>query len=272
MVEKSLSQEIVRLRQALAQDPDTQLFVALAEAYLQSGMENEAISVLSQGIKTNPNLVSARVMLAKLYLKKSIHPEASFSFENDQVNPQGEKAVEDILACLKAQLVVKGNSARPPVANVASSALSFLETEALESRFLNSSKAERCGEAVHSSVSEEAASSAGDLSFSKMEKVYAKRTHIVVQASGGQDKNIATATLARLYLDQGLIREAVTVYKTLLKTDPSDLESQKGLELALSQLGGGGPSGKKAQDALKNKARLARLQAWLDVIQRGKRQ
>jgi len=88
---------------------------------------------------------------------------------------------------------------------------------------------------------------------------------------GKTDGIIATPTLAKLYTAQGLYREAAAIYRSLLEANPSDRASRQGLESALAQMGTVDRAGKKREDALKKEAKTARLQSWLDAIQRGNR-
>ncbi|MDC4226532.1 MAG: hypothetical protein MPW15_20355 [Candidatus Manganitrophus sp.] len=76
MSDKTISPEIVKLMDKMAQNPTSRLFVPLAEEYLKCDMVDEAIIVLVEGIKNHPSYVAARVMLGKIYLQKNQIPEA----------------------------------------------------------------------------------------------------------------------------------------------------------------------------------------------------
>jgi tetratricopeptide (TPR) repeat protein len=93
---------------------------------------------------------------------------------------------------------------------------------------------------------------------------------LVESSSEAESEELATTTLASLYISQGHFREAVEVYRKILARDPSDKESLRGLEYALQKLTGpiaapapenswgSQPKGKK------------QLQSWLDSIRKDK--
>jgi len=74
-------EDIERLQQKIAKDPDSKLFVPLAEEYKKAGMVDEAINVLIQGLAKQPNYLSARVSLGKIYMGKGLLDEARNEFQ-----------------------------------------------------------------------------------------------------------------------------------------------------------------------------------------------
>jgi tetratricopeptide (TPR) repeat protein len=74
-------QEIDRLKERVDKDPNSKLFVPLAEEYKKAGMLDEAIDALTKGLARHPNYMSARVSLGKIYLEKGMLSEASAEFE-----------------------------------------------------------------------------------------------------------------------------------------------------------------------------------------------
>ncbi|MDI6744074.1 MAG: hypothetical protein QMD07_01740 [Thermodesulfovibrionales bacterium] len=73
--------DIEKLKEKVAKDPNSKLFVPLAEEYRKTGMLDEAISVLMTGITSQPGYTSARVSLGKIYLEKKMAPAAKEEFE-----------------------------------------------------------------------------------------------------------------------------------------------------------------------------------------------
>ena len=63
-------EDIEKLKEKVKKDPNSKLFVPLAEEYRKTGMLDEAISVLMTGITSQPGYASARVSLGKIYLEK----------------------------------------------------------------------------------------------------------------------------------------------------------------------------------------------------------
>jgi tetratricopeptide (TPR) repeat protein len=74
--------DIEKLKERVDKDPNSKLFVPLAEEYKKEGMLDEAISVLLGGIERQPGYMSARVSLGKIYLEKGMMNEARSEFES----------------------------------------------------------------------------------------------------------------------------------------------------------------------------------------------
>jgi tetratricopeptide (TPR) repeat protein len=74
-------QEIERLKERVDKDPNSKLFVPLAEEYKKAGMPDEAIDALTKGLERHPGYMSARVSLGKIYLEKGMLSEAGTEFE-----------------------------------------------------------------------------------------------------------------------------------------------------------------------------------------------
>lgn len=73
--------DIEKLREKVKKDPNSKLFVPLAEECRKAGMLDEAISVLLSGLERQPGYMSARVSLGKIYLEKGMIAEAKEEFE-----------------------------------------------------------------------------------------------------------------------------------------------------------------------------------------------
>jgi len=74
-------EEIDRLKEKISKDPNSKLFVPLAEEYKKAGMFDEAIDALNQGLERQPNYLSARVSLGKIYIERGMPAEARSEFE-----------------------------------------------------------------------------------------------------------------------------------------------------------------------------------------------
>ncbi len=100
MADKALSPEIIKLMDKIAENPNSRLFVPLAEEYLNNDMTDEAVHVLNDGIEKHPTYVAARIMLGKIYLRKNLTFEAKLQFEHViEINP------ENILAHKKLAVI-----------------------------------------------------------------------------------------------------------------------------------------------------------------------
>ncbi len=73
--------DIERLLKKISEDPDSKLFVALAEEYKKAGLIDEAISTLVQGLEKQPHYLSARVSLGNIYMGQGRLTDAKTEFE-----------------------------------------------------------------------------------------------------------------------------------------------------------------------------------------------
>jgi tetratricopeptide (TPR) repeat protein len=74
-------EEIERLKEKISKDPNSKLFVPLAEEYKKAGMFDEAVNALTQGLERQPNYLSARVSLGKIFIERGMPAEAQKEFE-----------------------------------------------------------------------------------------------------------------------------------------------------------------------------------------------
>jgi tetratricopeptide (TPR) repeat protein len=87
--------EIAKLTDRISKDPRSKLFVPLAEEYKKAGDSEMAIHVLLEGLKNNPEYVTARSSLGKLLMAKGDLSGAQKEFE------EVVKAVPDNLMARK---------------------------------------------------------------------------------------------------------------------------------------------------------------------------
>jgi tetratricopeptide (TPR) repeat protein len=74
-------EDIERLKEKISKDPNSKLFVPLAEEYKKAGMLDEAIEVLVNGLEIQPGYLSARVSLGKIFIDRGLMHEAQTEFE-----------------------------------------------------------------------------------------------------------------------------------------------------------------------------------------------
>lgn len=74
--------DIEKLKAKVEKDPNSKLFVPLAEECRKEGLLDDAIKVLLNGLEGQPGYMSARVSLGKVYLEKGMLKEAQTEFEN----------------------------------------------------------------------------------------------------------------------------------------------------------------------------------------------
>jgi len=76
-----MADELEKLREKVEKDPNSKLFVSLAEGLKKAGRLDEAVAVLQGGIARQPGYTTARVALGKIYIEKEMKKEAREEFE-----------------------------------------------------------------------------------------------------------------------------------------------------------------------------------------------
>lgn len=67
---------LTELELAFAQDPQSQAFAPLCEAYLEQGRFMEAMVVAKKGLKAHPQSLDARILMARVYARQNKLPKA----------------------------------------------------------------------------------------------------------------------------------------------------------------------------------------------------
>lgn len=68
--------EIEELKKKLSANPESLIFVPLADAYRKAGMHEEGIDTCKKGLEKHPSYTSARVVLGRIYNEKNKFEEA----------------------------------------------------------------------------------------------------------------------------------------------------------------------------------------------------
>lgn len=72
--------EIEEYTKKLTQNPESLVFVPLAESYRKSGMLDEAIETCQKGLQLHPSYMSARMVLGRTFMEKERFEEAAAEF------------------------------------------------------------------------------------------------------------------------------------------------------------------------------------------------
>ncbi len=292
MVDKSRSAEISRLSDLLQNNPSSRLFVPLAEAYLQSDMFEEAIQVLRDGLSTHSSFVAARVMLGKVYLKTKDHLEAKEQFEQViAIAPSNIPSLKGLAGIYQqeglfseAKTTYKTILKIDPEDKEATASLEEIskkrneDTETQTSAPSPLAKQDLEFSTDENSREEELSPSAlpGEIETSVPEiptesETPPEQSQEEAHSDLGPDKPPRplepheNKTMAALYVTQGHYQEAANIYENLLKRNPEDHESQKGLEASLVHLRN------NLKTPPSNTEKIERLQLWLEAIQGEKR-
>ncbi|KAA3630780.1 MAG: hypothetical protein DWP97_14585 [Calditrichaeota bacterium] len=68
-----ITERINKCRKILSEDPNSQIFAALAEAFRKKGDLNEAFRVCQSGLKIHPSYGAAHIVMAKINLDKGLY-------------------------------------------------------------------------------------------------------------------------------------------------------------------------------------------------------
>ncbi len=75
------------------EDPSSIVFAPIAEYFLMYGMIDSALKTCREGLKTHPDLVSGRIVMAKIYLSRDNWEEASGELQKAlSIAPQNRSA------------------------------------------------------------------------------------------------------------------------------------------------------------------------------------
>ncbi|MEK6690925.1 MAG: tetratricopeptide repeat protein [Nitrospirota bacterium] len=196
-----LSPDISKLAEKLARDPSSKLFIPLAEEYRRSGMLDEAIQVLSDCLKANPNYMTARVSLGKMLLEKGNIMEAQIEFE------KVVQAVPDNLFAHKklAEIYQK---------------IGDMENLLKEYKIIISL----------SPKDKDVMKAIDDLEGNPAKMTPVVETTHTVEIDKSEDatkksliEELATETMAEIYIKQGLYEKADEIYQQILGSEPGNI-------------------------------------------------
>ena len=219
--QNSLLGKIAAYTEILAKDPTSTIFVSLSEAYRKMGMLDEARKVVEKGLESHVDFSPAYIVLARILCQQGKYAASESAFQKaleydseslaalvgyarlNILLGQESKAREVLLAARKL-------SPADPVINklllslpeeVVEEAVEEVPEEAVE-EVLEEETPVVAEEAPQEVVEEETATEAAEISTAP---------------------SLASSTLAELYLKQGLIPQALDVYRQLSLEAPDNL-------------------------------------------------
>jgi tetratricopeptide (TPR) repeat protein len=94
---------IEKLKEMVRDNPDSKLFLTLAEELRKRGESEEALAVIKAGINESPSFVSARLTLGRWNLKDGLWEEAEKEFKHVLEISPGDKFAARYLKDIRAQ-------------------------------------------------------------------------------------------------------------------------------------------------------------------------
>ncbi|MCX5777164.1 MAG: hypothetical protein NTX32_06025 [Candidatus Firestonebacteria bacterium] len=80
-MDERLGKKIEEVKNKLIQEPESQVFLELAELYCEAGYKDEALSLALSGLEKHPSFVSARLFASRLLLEKNRTEESKAELE-----------------------------------------------------------------------------------------------------------------------------------------------------------------------------------------------
>lgn len=259
--------KIAELSARLQKEPGSRLFVPLAEEYVKAGMLEEAVQVLTDGLKKHPEFLIARVTLGKIYFQQAKFAEARRELEavvtvspdnlvalrklavlyrQDKLLDKARHCCDLLLAANPKdaeiqQLLQELNAGQPKKEERAEMSMASPKLDVSRG-----SAAEQVLDPIGEPPMLASAPSRAAASFpaqpaSPPESVESETPQKSTgKPDSGEDapEELVSPTLAQLYLRQGHYAQAVRVYDELLRREPHNDTYRQAHDMALTLLQG----------------------------------
>jgi tetratricopeptide (TPR) repeat protein len=245
---EQLSPRIADLTRRLQKEPSSRVFLELAREFYDSGSFEQASEVCVKGLRQYPTYLSARVLLGRIYFDMGCLPESRAEMETALSQAPDNLIARRILAeiCLE-----EGDTAG--ALDRYRALLAFNPTDEDVRRRVGEIELRLTQPAA---AAEPAAPAPAPPQPAEVEEAAEEAS----PAPGA----LATPTLAAIYEQQGLTRQAMAVYREILKGDP-DNEDARARLADLENAPRPSPDAEAGSRARK----IASLNKWLGVIRGG---
>jgi tetratricopeptide (TPR) repeat protein len=242
--QKEKEKEVGAQEIALAAGLKSSVFVQLAEAYRSQGRYEEAIATCQKGLEKMPDSLRGRLLLGKCYLEKTMIPQAKEELESVA------REMEDCFSVYKLLSLVYLHEKNPE------KALEVLK------KFLSLPPAE--GSPRKPISHPEKALPHGEVRPALATRRFDQpRTPREAEKSVGAEKPapgaIRTDTLAEIYIKQGKLDRALSIYREILTREPENIavrEKYEGLQGRVAE----------EQKAVSQKKIINQLERWLSAV------
>ena len=248
--------DIKKYEEALANDPASYCFVPLSDLYRRIGLLDDAIHVAKKGCDIHPDYTGGYMALGRAYFEKGMKPESKAALEKviastpdnllarrllSQIYVEfGEiaSAVDTLRYILsfnpadnESQVLLNSlktssgpDQGQPTQGTAVPDAVAGVTATAQQFEFLpEGDDIIEDAELLEDVVEEEPAD---DFAFTPPDEALADQDQPVFIE---EHDPLRTATMAELYVSQGFLKRALTIYRELLETDPNNAEWKKRL-------------------------------------------
>ncbi len=194
----SLLGKVAAYTEILIKDPNSTIFVSLAEIYRKMGLFDDATQILSNGLEKHPDLAAAHVVLARILCQKGDYDQSCTSFEAALKNDPESLAA--LVGYARVKILLEHYDKAREVLLVARQ---LSPADPVINKLILSLP-------VPSSAPEEDDDEAVDTENVEIAPV-----------------PLISATIAELHLKQGMRDEALAMYRDLSEQDPDNLEIRR---------------------------------------------
>jgi len=233
-------------------------FIPIAEEYMKSGMFDEAIAVLKEGLQIYPNYLGARVSLGKAYLEKGIIHEAIREFESVvQLSP------DNLFAHRKLVSLYKDLERFDDAIKGCKTLLIFNPKDKETAELLSNLMVEKMEEGTETGETVEKGEPLPSIHQEGVKIDFTSAWEVEAEREKEQERvedELVTETMGDLYVAQGEIGKGMDIYRRILEREPENRSIKEKLR------------GSSVQSSGREKERqIERLQDFLEVVQRNKR-
>ncbi len=201
----------------------TPLFVRMSNTEIENNNVDKAIDILRDGIKVYPQYAAAHLLLGKAYSLIGNYTQALNSIKTGSDLIHSPKTFDyysrEIESIRKQRSLFESN---------AKSAFLIEEDEKEENQpdlFIEKEKKEERRE-IPIPVEDRLDQLARDISFAKLPEALESSSNLEYRAEDFSGTSmIVSETLAKIFIAQGELKEAIEVYKKLIKKNPHNIES-----------------------------------------------
>ncbi|WP_303722649.1 tetratricopeptide repeat protein [Malonomonas rubra] len=255
-----LQRIIANLDSELAKNPGSKSFVQLADAYRQANQLDDALEVALRGTWMHPEYAPGHAAVGRIYLQRQVLGKAAVSFQRAiEADPSNIDAYKGM-----ARLKREQGDLDAAAVIVAKAMQLFPADKALRQMAASLPSGHQPAAVSETKPAAQSSDSAAS------------------RPAGSAMKPITTATIAEIYMEQGLYGQALTVYRELLVATPEDAGLRQKIADLEKLLRGEAPASMQSQNppvvpdkqsasvqspAKNTTSVLETLEGWLTAIQ-----